>query len=134
MKISLGKLRKLRKIIQQAITSLDDETALGGIELFPQWEVNHNYQINQRIQYNGKLYRVVQAHTSQNNWTPDVVPALFSQVALPDEIPVWRQPIGAQDVYQKGDKVRYPDENGPIYISIVDNNSWAPTVYGWELV
>ena len=63
-----------------------------------------------------------------------MVPALFTPVALPGEIPVWAQPSGAQDAYQTGDKVWYPDKQGSIYISIVDNNVWQPGVYGWDLV
>lgn len=132
--ISIAKARKLRLLIQSVINHLSDEAALNGIELFPQWEPNHLYQVNERIQYSGKLYRVIQQHTSQLDWTPDITPALFTEVAPPGAIPVWVQPLGAQDTYQTGDKVHYPDENSPIYISVVDNNSWAPTVYGWELL
>lgn len=132
--ISIAKARKLRLLIQSVINHLSDEAALNGIELFPQWEPNHLYQVNERIQYSGKLYRVIQQHTSQLDWTPDITPALFTEVAPPGAIPVWVQPLGAQDTYQTGDKVHYPDANSPIYISVVDNNSWAPTVYGWELL
>jgi hypothetical protein len=61
-----------------------------------------------------------------------VTPALFTEIAKPGEIPVWKQPTGAQDAYMTGDKVKYPDENGTIWVSIVDNNVWQPGVYGWE--
>ena len=132
--ISIAKARKLRLLIQSVINHLSDEAALNGIELFPRWELNHLYQVNERIQYSGKLYRVIQQHTSQLDWTPDITLALFTEVTPPGTIPVWVQPLGAQDTYQIGDKVHYPDENSPIYISVVDNNSWAPTVYGWELL
>ena len=131
--ITKAKARQLRSLIQTAATNLTDTDALSGIELFPIWESGRAYKLNDRIRYEDTLYRVVQAHTSQDGWQPPTVPALFTQVALPGEIPVWKQPTGAQDTYQKGDKVYYPDANGAIYISIVDNNSWAPTVYGWEL-
>ena len=131
--ITKAKARQLRSLIQTAATNLTDTDALSGIELFPIWESGRAYKLNDRIRYEDTLYRVVQAHTSQDGWQPPTVPALFTQVALPGEIPVWEQPTGAQDTYQKGDKVYYPDANGAIYISIVDNNSWAPTVYGWEL-
>ena len=53
---------------------------------------------------------------------------------LAGEIPVWKQPTGAQDAYMTGDKVYYPTKNDAIYISTVDNNVWAPDVYGWEEV
>ena len=90
------------------------------------------YTVDERIRYNGKLYRVVQSHTSQADWKPDITPALFTEVAKPGEILVWKQPTGAQDAYMTGDKVKYPDENGTIWVSVVDNNVWQPGVYGWE--
>ena len=66
-------------------------------------------------------------------WEPDKTPALWTEVAKPGEIPVWRQPTGAQDAYQKGDKVHYPDAEGPIYESTMDGNVWSPDAYpaGW---
>lgn len=125
---------KLRDLIHKATLSLSDEDALDGVELFPAWEVDAAYTIGQRIRYEGTLYRCEQAHTSQESWTPDVTPALWTEVALPGVIPVWKQPTGAQDAYNTGDKVHYPDENGPVYISTIDSNVWAPGVYGWEVV
>jgi len=124
----------LRKIIEKAATSLSDTDALAAIELYPLWQAGVDYTVDERIRYDNVLYRVVQAHTSQNGWEPPMVPALFTPVALPGEIPVWVQPTGAQDAYQTGDKVYYPDKQGSIYISIVDNNVWQPGVYGWDLV
>ena len=125
---------KLRDLIHKAAISLSDEDAVDGVELFPLWEVDTAYTVGQRIRYEGKLYRCEQAHTSQESWTPDVTPALWTEVAPPGVIPVWRQPTGAQDAYNTGDKVHYPDEEGPVYISTVDGNVWAPGVYGWEVV
>ena len=86
-----------------------------------------------RVRYGEKLYRCEQAHTSQAGWEPPMVPALWTEVAEPGTIPVWRQPTGAQDAYMTGDKVRYPDESGDVWISDVDQNVWEPGVYGWSL-
>lgn len=124
--------RKLRPIIEQAAASLDDETALEAVELFAAWDVGVAYSVGERIRYGETLYRVVQAHTSQADWTPDKTPALFTEVSV-EEIPVWRQPTGAQDAYSMGDRVHYPDKNGPVYVSTVDANVWVPGVYGWEI-
>ena len=132
--ITESRARELRALIEKAMNSLNDEDALECVTLFPEWQINKEYNINERVSYNNNLYRVVQQHKSQENWTPDITPALFTQVALPGEIPIWRQPSGAQDAYMIGDKVRYPNEDGIIYISIVDNNVWEPGVYGWEEV
>lgn len=131
--ITKSHARVLRALIEKGSVSLVDEDALKGIELYPNWAVGVSYVVDERVRYDDKLYKVVQAHMSQEGWTPDATPALFTEVAKPGEIPVWKQPTGAQDAYMSGDKVKYPDENGSVYISVVDNNVWEPTVYGWEL-
>lgn len=132
--ITLEKALQLRAIIEKAAVSLDDADALEAIELFPLWAVGIDYAADQRIRYADKLYRCVQVHTSQADWEPDRTPALWTEVAKPGEIPVWKQPTGAQDAYMTGDKVHYPTADDPVYVSTVDNNVWEPTVYGWEIV
>ena len=128
------KARHLRPYIQKAAVSLPDEDALEAVELFPAWAADTAYALDVRIRYGEKLYKCVQAHTSQTGWEPDNTPALWTEVAKPGEIPVWRQPTGAQDAYAKGDKVHYPDAAGDIYVSTIDNNIWEPSVWGWEAV
>ena len=132
--ITRAKAYKLRQIIEKAAVSLPDEDALEAVKLFPTWQTDTAYEVGIRVRYGEKLYRCEQAHTSQADWTPDVTPALWTEVAAPGEIPVWKQPTGAQDAYMTGDKVHYPTEADPVYISTVDNNVWAPGVYGWEVV
>jgi len=135
-KMTLNELYKLRALIEQAVKSLTDEDALDGVTLFPHWRTDTEYTEGERIAYEDKLYRVVQAHTSQADWMPGATPALYTEVAKPGEIPVWRQPTGAQDAYNTGDKVHYPDADGPVYESTVDNNVWNPADYpaGWKIV
>lgn len=125
--------RQLRPIIEKAAESLTDEDAIEAVELFPAWATNTSYTADERVSYAEKLYRCIQSHTSQADWTPDATPALWTEVPKPGEIPVWRQPTGAQDAYQKDDKVHYPGKDDPVYISTVDNNVWSPDTYGWEL-
>ena len=122
--------RALRPYIEKASVSLADEDALQAVELFPQWVIDHAYAVDERLQYNGVLYRVVQAHTSQVDWTPDITPALFVVVSL-DEWPEFVQPTGAHDAYNKGDKVTF---EGKHYISLIDGNVYSPTAYpaGWQ--
>lgn len=131
--ISRAKARALRAMIVKASASLPDEDALDGIELFPLWGAGVAYAADIRVRYEDKLYRCVQAHTSQEGWEPPTVPALFTEVARPGEIPVWRQPTGAQDAYNTGDLVHYPTADDPVYRSTIDNNVWQPGVYGWEV-
>ena len=110
--------------------SLPDEDALQAVALFPQWVTGHAYAVDERLQYNGVLYRVVQAHTSQADWTPDKTPALFVVVSL-DEWPEFVQPTGAHDAYNKGDKVTF---EGKHYISLIDGSVYSPAAYpvGWQ--
>lgn len=124
-------LRKLKEMVHKAAVSLPDEDALEAVELFPVWGIGIDYARTVRVRYEDKLFRCEQPHTSQAGWEPPNVPALWTEVAKPGEIPVWKQPTGAQDAYMKGDKVHYPDKDGPVYESDVDNNVWEPGVYGW---
>ena len=110
--------------------TLDEVTATEHIEVFAAWEPNVSYQVGNLRSYEDKLYKCLQTHTSQDGWQPDVTPALWKEAGNPaDEWPEWSQPIGAVDAYMKGDKVSY---NGKHWISDVDNNVWAPSVYGWS--
>lgn len=125
-----AKAKQLRNLIEQLAITLDDETALTGVELFPAWVVGKAYAVNDRTQYNGTLYKCVQAHTSQADWTPDATPALWVVVSI-EEYPEWVQPTGAQDAYNTGDIVSY---KGKLYRSVIDGNVWSPEAYpaGWE--
>ena len=124
-----AKAKQLRQLIEQLAVTLDDETALTGVELFPAWVVGNEYTVNDRAQYNGTLYKCIQAHTSQADWAPDAAPALWVVVSL-DEYPEWVQPSGAHDAYNIGDKVTY---NGQRYVCTSNANVYAPDVYGWQL-
>ena len=122
--------KKMRPYIEKAATNLNDGDALQAVGLFQQWVVEHNYVVGERLQYKNVLYRVVQAHTSQADWTPDITPAMFVVVSL-DEWPEFVQPTGAHDAYNKGDKVTF---NGKHYISLIDANVYSPAAYpaGWQ--
>ena len=122
-----GKAKLLRNLIEQLAITLDDATALTGIELFPTWGLI-SYSVGDRVQYNGVLYKCIQAHTAQSEWTPDATPALWIVVTV-EEWPEWEQPTGAQDAYAKDSKVTH---NGKKWISSYDANVWEPGVYGWE--
>ena len=108
---------------------LDEITASEHAELFAEWAYPVAYTVGQLRRYNGTLYKCVQAHTSQADWTPDTAASLWSVAADPaEEWPAWSQPVGAHDAYAKGDKVSH---NGKHWTSSVDSNVWEPGVYGW---
>ena len=118
-----------RNKIETAASTMTDETALTAVELFPVWEAGKAYAVSDRVQHDGMLYKCVQAHTSQADWTPDATPALWKTVSI-DEYPEWVHPTGAHDAYNTGDKVSY---NGKHYVCTIDANTYAPDVYGWQL-
>ena len=116
--------------LREALAKLPDDTAVEITTMFEPWEPGRWYDADLRLQYNDKLYRVVQSHTSQADWTPDIVPALYAEVAKPgEEWPEWVQPTGAHDAYAKDAKVSH---NGRHWISNVDNNVWEPGTTGTE--
>ena len=127
----------LRSVIEQLATSLDDTNALEATELFPRWDgEGTTYRVGDRVRYDDVLYKVLQDHTSQPTWTPPNSPSLFAKVLIPeDTIPVWEQPDSTNG-YMTGDKVYYPDENGNVYESLIDNNVWSPEAYpaGWRMI
>ena len=115
---------------EKIVSTFTDENALKVIDLYPKWAVGIAVAKDSRYQYNGKLYKCVQAHTTQADWTPDVTPALWVKISL-EEYPEWIQPTGSHDAYAKGDKVTH---NSKKWISDVDANVWEPGVYGWTEV
>lgn len=111
------------------VGTLDMVTASEHAELFAEWAYPIAYTVGQLRRYNGTLYKCVQAHTSQADWTPDTAVSLWSVAADPgEEWPAWSQPVGAHDAYAKGAKVSH---NGKHWTSSVDSNVWEPGVYGW---
>ena len=127
--------RKLRPYIEKAALFLDDVDALEAVQLFPNWSGEHGtYQVNDKVQYEGILYKCLQEHTSQENWYPSAAPSLWAKVLIPDEnvIPEWEQP-DSTNAYMTGDKVMF---NGIVYESLIDNNIWSPAAYpaGWAEV
>ena len=111
-----GKAKLLRQLIESLVIALDDETALTGVELFPMWAIGRAYAVGDRVQHGGILYKCVQAHTSQADWTPDAVPALYTVIDVAhagtqdDPIPAAR---GMEYVYG----LYYRDgEDGKLYL------------------
>lgn len=128
---------QMRKALQLYITALDEQDALMVASVYPEWAVNVKYKTKEWVKYGENslgdpiLYQVLQDHTSQAQWTPDTATSLYKKVGeAADGTPKWVQPCGATDAYAKGDIVDYNDVK---YISIIDNNVWEPTVYGWEV-
>lgn len=111
---------------------LDDATLAKHAEQFPEWTFPVQYKEKGICRYDGKLYRCLTAHASQENWTPGASPSLWKEIGDPTgEWPAWSQPVGATDVYGLGDKVTHNEKR---WISAEANNVWEPGVFGWEEV
>lgn len=111
-------------------TSATDEQAIDAPAVYPEWKTECEYFVDDRVLYNDVLYKVLQAHTSQETWTPADAPSLFVKVLIPDEdvIYPWEQP-NSTNPYMIGDKVTH---NGKTWVSVIDNNIWEPGAFGWE--
>lgn len=127
-----------QRAIQLFAMTLPEETALEIPYVYDSWCSGRNYKVNDYLTYgvnsvgDPQLYKVVQAHTSQADWTPDLTPSLYTPLGLNNSgYPIWSQPTGAQDAYNKDDIVDY---NGTLYKSLIDGNVWSPDIYpaGWE--
>lgn len=136
----LDQAQAIREAMDVAGAALTEEQALVCVRLYRPFEAGKAYAAGDYLTYgiNGvgdpQLYKVVQAHTSQADWLPDATPALYDAIGLDDDgYPVWSQPTGAHDAYNKGDIVNY---NGALYRSVIDDNVYSPDAYpaGWEVV
>ena len=130
---------QLRRAMQLYVATLPEEKALEVASVYPAWEANRAYAVGEIISYginsvgDPQLYKIVQAHTSQDNWRPDATPALYDAFGLDESgYPLWSQPAGAHDAYNVGDIVNY---NGTLYQSTINGNVWSPDVYpaGWTV-
>lgn len=124
-----------QKIIEALVTlreSASDADALNAVAIYPEWREDVTYTTGQRVRHDGTLYKVLQDHTSQADWTPEAAPSLFAKVLIsdPETVPEWEQP-DSTNPYAKGDKVTH---NGKMWISDIDGNVWEPGVYGWSEV
>lgn len=119
-------------LIRKQINTLtvDDNTALRMVEFYPEWATDTAYTAGYKVQYGGKLYKCLQAHTAQADWNPVDAPSLWAEVLAGQDgtaIGEWVQP-DSTNPYMRGDKVTH---NGKTWVSDVDNNVWEPGAYGW---
>lgn len=130
---------QLRRALQMFAQTLTDDEAMEVATIFPAYVIGKLYKADEMFAYgtnevgDPQLYKVVQAHTSQEDWKPDITPALYTPIGLTKEgYPVWSRPTGAHDAYSIGDIVDY---NGTLYKSLIDGNVYSPDEYpaGWEV-
>lgn len=124
-------LQATRKLVR--VDELTADELFEMIDLYPSHEIGKSYVVGDVFKYEGKLYKVVQEHTSQDDWLPSANLALYLNLMPDNVIPEWVQPTGSHDAYNIGDKVIF---EGVLYESLIDGNTWSPTDYptGWKLI
>lgn len=132
MMVEKRNVKALIEAIKILRTAAPDDKAILAVAAYPNWMAGTAYTTEDRVMFEGVLYRVLMNHTSQEEWTPNAAPSLFAKVLIPDvnEIYAWEQP-DSTNPYMTGDKVSH---NGKIWVSNCDNNTWEPGVYGWDEV
>ena len=130
----MGRYLEAAKVIRAAMdaaaAALTDDEALKAAALYPAWSAQDTYDAGERVRFDGTLYKCLQPHAAQPDWTPTAAPSLWTKVLVSDtgEPLPWEQP-DSTNPYMKGDKVTHA---GKTWVSAIDNNIWEPGVYGWE--
>ena len=130
----MGRYLEAAKVIRAAMdaaaAALTDDEALKAAALYPAWSAQDTYDAGERVRFDGTLYKCLQPHAAQPDWTPTAAPSLWAKVLVSDtgEALPWEQPESTNP-YMKGDKVTH---GGKTWVSTIDNNVWEPGVYGWE--
>jgi len=124
-------LNATRKLVKQS--TLTDEKLIEFVNIYPSREIGKVLEIDDVLKYNDELYRVIQSHTTQSDWTPNISQSLFTKIQPANVIPIWVQPTGSHDAYDIDDKVEF---EGSVYESTIDANTYSPTAYpaGWNVV
>ena len=126
----MDKREEVHQEIVALLEGLTDEQRLSCVDLHDPWQIGESYAAGDVVLFGGTLYRCLQTHTAQEDWTPDAAPSLWAKILIPDPeiIPEWEQP-DSTNAYMQGDKVAH---NGKTWVSSVDNNVWEPGVVGTE--
>lgn len=116
--------------IKNIRASLTDEVALEYIALYPDWEIGKDLAVGERVEHNGKLYKVITAHTTQVTWEPDVAFTLFEPIDIVNEGTISKPIIADIGMTYFKDKYYLDGTNGKTYLCIRDDsNGNGTTLY-----
>ena len=130
----IEKARKLRKIIESAIYSVDDKTSSEAVELLPVLK-NDNALIKAgtRINYKGAVKKATVDlwDTEANN--PDNAPTLWEDILYKDGYRIIPDVINVTTMFAKDEIGWWKDK---LYKSLVDSNVYTPEQYArnWEVL
>ena len=128
---SLSQSEVLAMLIPQQINTLtvDDSMALRMLPFYPEWAAGTAYTVGYKVRRGGKLWRVVQAHTSQAGWEPENAASLWEQInethsgSIDDPIPYSGNMALTAGLYYMQDWVIYKctrDTGNPVYHSLAE--------------
>lgn len=121
--------RKIRPLIVKAAQMLDDADAIQAPELYDEWKPGVEYTVDYKIRRNGKVWKVLQAHTSQEGWEPENAASLFAVIdevhagTLEDPIPYDGNMELFSGKYYSQDDVIYlciRDSGTPLHHALID--------------
>lgn len=115
--------------IKELRAAITDEEALKYPALYPEWQPNAQLTINDRIEYNNKLYRVIQSHTAQSDWTPDTTFALFEPIDLDNKGTIDNPIIAAVGMTYIKDLYYFDETDGSIYLCTRSDTADGTTLY-----
>lgn len=120
---------QIARVVTNAPASARISVPLHGLRA---WSAGISVASGDVVSREGSIYVCIQGHATQADWTPAATPALWRLVRAPGDgaIPAWRQPLGAHDSYALGARVTH---QGHVWRSTINNNVWAPGVYGWTM-
>lgn len=115
--------------VKRIRVALSDEDAINNIEFYPDWDVDENLLTGDRVQYNGKLYRVLQDHTTQSTWTPTDAATLFQPIDIANDGSLERPFIAAAGMTYYKDKYYLDETDGKVYLCIRDDTGNGTVLY-----
>lgn len=110
---------KIKNLLREKVAEQTDKEALENIELFPTWQSRIGVQVEQgeRLYYDDKLYKVLQAHTPQEDWRPDATASLYVQVIAESDAGTIDNPV-AYEVNMELVEGKYYTEEGVKYLCV----------------
>lgn len=143
MAFTRTRAERIRALLEKAMATspLTDAEASEEPTLFPAWEnlladghtfTQEDVQNRPRLEYNGKLYFVIGAHTVQADWTPDTATSLYTEIKYRKGHRVIGEYITAEEKFKRGETGI--DADDVVWVSKVDNNVYTPKQYfsNWE--
>ena len=130
---------QIGRALQMFAQTLTSDEAMEVSTIYPPYVIAKTYKEGEFFSFgkndvgDPQLYKVVQDHTSQEDWLPSETPSLYEPIGLNDSgYPIWSKPSGSHDAYNIGDIVDY---NRTLYQSLIDGNVYSPEEYpsGWKV-